>query len=135
MGKCDFDKWATEVRDPAQQNCEGEHVLRCGRAEAVYLIAPVPEGWTWKASTTSGYSSSVTPWNEPLPTRSEALDAALSFLRWNMSKFSEAVKDQYTAPDDARRVFNNLSDGLFGFIEPDPMAANARASLPPRSEA
>ena len=75
-----YDRWVTEVRDPALANREPEVRLKHGNERVEYSIAPVPGGWAWRCyAQVSDYSGSASSWNGPVPTRDDALAAALTF--------------------------------------------------------
>ena len=77
----DYERWQTEVRDPALAAREQTVTLYRRGDLADYTLAPVPGGWAWNAHAWapdgSGGGSS---WNGPVPTRNDALEAALRYI-------------------------------------------------------
>ena len=76
----DYERWQTEVRDPALANREPEVKLKHGNERV------------------SDYSGSASSWNGPVATRDDALAAALTFATRALSG-SPSVLAARIAPD------------------------------------
>ena len=79
-----FEAWVQNVRDPAEAAALPPVEYRAGGARASYTLAPVPAGWTWQIRVNyRDYTGGGTPWQHPLPTETEAREAAINDLtRW-----------------------------------------------------
>ncbi|MBB1511994.1 hypothetical protein H5399_05165 [Tessaracoccus sp. MC1627] len=96
----DYHRWEAEVRDPAKANREPECKLKHGHERVEYSIAQIPGGWAWRCyAQVSDYSGSASSWNGPVPTRDDALAAALTFATSALSGSPDSVLAARINPD------------------------------------
>ncbi|MEZ6055467.1 MAG: hypothetical protein R3C01_02060 [Planctomycetaceae bacterium] len=117
-----YRRWCHDVRDPAIESSEGRRTVATTKdaARLEYEIAPLPSGlWAanWQYGYLGGSQSGVGhPWTT-FPSREACLEEVLRSARQYFAKdVSEA------AQKSARKEMQQqLGDGLFGFIEPEPV--------------
>jgi hypothetical protein len=125
----DHEHWIREVRDPAIHASEGIRRIEVRNASAEYEIAPLHGGiWamrTWMQFRTGSFSGSGTPWR-PFQSREACLEEFLRLARRHFSRVIPEIDNegQNYAPQikAGKEMMKRLEgDGLFGFIEPDPV--------------
>ena len=121
----DFARWVSEVRDPAELCNEGMRRIetKTGNAVAEYRIAKVADGrWAMKSSAwymCGNFRGSGAPWKE-FESRERCVKVFLSRAKGLYGKKLTGV-----VPESQRKaqeeMLSNLEEGLFGFVEPDPI--------------
>ena len=121
----DYQTWVSTLRDPAEQAAEGIRRIQTANRSAVaeYVIAPLPDGryalrhhLAYRCGNSNGRSC---PW-QPFPSRD---DCVAAFLESATRHFGHPL--DHTASDLQHRAQAEMlpllrSNGLFGFLEPDP---------------
>lgn len=120
----DFADWCKNVRDPADEQSEGERWLRSkdGKATICYEVAPLDAtriAIRYRLEYGSGNMSGLSsPWSV-YPSRQACIDGMLNAARSHFGR--ELVFDNCNASQQEARkqMLELLEEGLFGFIEPD----------------
>ena len=131
----EFDRWVATVRDPASKSTEGVRTIgsRKMKAEASYEIAPLADGRFAMKSTLSYWSGNChghgSPW-DAYDTREQCVTAFLEAARLHFNRpihgpEHQDVADGYRSQRQAQAKMQKLleADGLFGFMEPEPVIA------------
>ncbi len=118
-----FQKWVKEVRDPATATSEGLREIATSNhaASASYEVAQLPDGrWAVRMGSEyrcGNYHGQSTPWTR-FNTRQDCIDF---FLKVTRHHFNNADHDASERQRDAQVEMKSLlTDGLFGFLEPEP---------------
>ncbi|MEZ5942923.1 MAG: hypothetical protein R3C18_16140 [Planctomycetaceae bacterium] len=116
-----WEQWCLEVRDPAREHTEGIRAIVTGRqgARIEYEIAQIAaEIWAvcWMARYHCGdHSGFAEPW-QTHTTRTECLQIMLKSTR----EFFSVEHEDALQTRMRNEMLQELDDGLFGFIEPNP---------------
>lgn len=120
-----YQDWINNVRDPANANSEGERLLQSanGKATASYEIAPLPDGrWAirmrcdYHCGCCMGRGSSWATYDS----REACIDYFLKIARNHFGQELQGINCTEVQQQARRQMNDLLSDGLFGFIEPEP---------------
>jgi hypothetical protein len=141
----ELETWIATVRDPARERSEGERVVRTadGKAEARYEIALLPDGRFALHFGVQYHCGDHRGWFVPWTTFGTREECVVAFLEKSRRFFSAQVgmcdadeddeeMSSYRTQRMARQKMLPLleSDGLFGFLEPEPMKVNALETDP-----
>jgi|SaaInlStandDraft_1057018.scaffolds.fasta_scaffold54985_2 hypothetical protein len=118
----DYDRWCSEVRDPANVASEGLRLIssKQGHARFEYEIAPLPDG-NWAVSLQYGfysgdYTGHGSPWKK-FSSREECLEAVVFTTR----EFFTKQRNDASQTRARLEILDQLGSGLFEFKEPNPI--------------
>ena len=115
-------QWCREVRDAADTSTEGRRSIASsnGQARLEYELAPLPNG-AWAVRWSAQYDCGTlrrcsSPWNEV-----ESRDTGLQRVLQEARMFFSNEQIEPVQQPLRREMLSLLGDGLFGFIEPEPV--------------